>query len=339
MSTIATVKPLLQSPVDSPWRYIKLQHAEILPFEPIDLSADGEHVIGTVTSDNSALVERAWSSQTEKYYLQRLDTIIAPMGPCGNWRAEHVFQAITVHVNHDLIVELALEAGFPAHFELSFHGPLRDPLLAACLLELRDEVAAGFPAGALYGDSIATAIGAHVLSRYCTITRTLTHRGKFGTRTLATVIEYLKNNLQDDISLAELAALAHMSPHHFLRMFKASTGLTPHQYLINYRISVGKRLLSSHDLTIKQIAKMVGFCDAGHFSRHFKRLAGISPGSYASRAPRAKPGTTAGELDGDGDGNRSREPDGDGNCSRELDGDGNRSRELEGDGYRSRTGR
>jgi AraC family transcriptional regulator len=88
-------------------------------------------------------------------------------------------------------------------------------------------------------------------------------------------------NLEGRPTLEQMAGVAHLSPYHFARQFKASTGLAPHQYLISRRIERAQHLLRAHDeLGLTEVALRVGFSDQSHFSFHFKRIVGITPGQF-----------------------------------------------------------
>jgi AraC family transcriptional regulator len=94
---------------------------------------------------------------------------------------------------------------------------------------------------------------------------------------LKLVLDYIHDYLDQDLSLADLAALVEMSPHYFARLFKQSTGFTPHQYVIRTRVERAKQLLLQGKLTIAQIAYSVGFAHQSHLNRHFKRHLGLTP--------------------------------------------------------------
>ncbi|MEM1392749.1 MAG: helix-turn-helix transcriptional regulator [Cyanobacteria bacterium P01_H01_bin.150] len=79
------------------------------------------------------------------------------------------------------------------------------------------------------------------------------------------------------MSLNELARLVQISPYHFTRQFKKSTALPPHQYIIRTRVERAKQLLKQGNLTIAQVAYVVGFSHQSHLNRHFKRLVGVTP--------------------------------------------------------------
>ena len=96
------------------------------------------------------------------------------------------------------------------------------------------------------------------------------------------VKEYLNTYYGRDIKLNELAAVAQFSPYHLLRTFRNSVGLTPHAYLIQIRIEQGKRLLRT-GTSISDASAITGFTDQSHFTRHFKRILGVTPGQYFPR--------------------------------------------------------
>ena len=97
---------------------------------------------------------------------------------------------------------------------------------------------------------------------------------------LRLVRDFINDYLGNEIKLEELAALTHLSPSHFTKQFKRSTGLPPHQYLIQQRIERAKELLSNAVLTIAEVSQVVGFFDQSHLVRHFKYWVGVTPRDY-----------------------------------------------------------
>jgi AraC family transcriptional regulator len=97
---------------------------------------------------------------------------------------------------------------------------------------------------------------------------------------LRRVAEYIQQNLEKDLPLAELAALVSMSPFHFARLFKGSTGLPPHRFVIRQRIAHARACLSTPDLSIAQISRSVGFRTPSHFTTVFRRVTGVTPRRY-----------------------------------------------------------
>lgn len=95
-------------------------------------------------------------------------------------------------------------------------------------------------------------------------------------KAMSTVIEYIHDNLEADISLNTLAKTAHVSKYHFLRLFKNKTGLSPHQYIIAGRVCKAKALMMKGE-SLSQVALTVGFSDQSHFIRAFRKIYGYSP--------------------------------------------------------------
>ncbi len=88
----------------------------------------------------------------------------------------------------------------------------------------------------------------------------------------------------EPIDLATLAARSGQSPFHYLRVFGAVLGVTPHQYLIRCRLREAAQLLADEDRSITDVALDAGFADLSNFVRSFGRAAGISPRGYRRAA-------------------------------------------------------
>ena len=92
--------------------------------------------------------------------------------------------------------------------------------------------------------------------------------------------DYVEENLSGDLTLAELSGVAHMSPFHFSRVFKLSTGLSPHRYVVRRRIERAKRLLADSELPLHEVARAAGFADQSHLARHFRLRLGTTARSF-----------------------------------------------------------
>ncbi len=160
----------------------------------------------------------------------------------------------------------------------------RDPQIERIGLSLEAEVEAeGLLGGRLYAESLANALAITLIRDHSSLGRSAAgkaareHIGGLSKRALKDATDYIGDNLQRDLKLAEIAGAAHMSPYHFSRLFKRSTGLSPHRYLIERRVQRAKELLCGSTLPIVEIALLCGFANQSHLNRHFKRLLGVSP--------------------------------------------------------------
>jgi AraC family transcriptional regulator len=165
--------------------------------------------------------------------------------------------------------------------ELVPHSFFRDPFIEQLCLALVRELEAGAPLGARYADGLAQAIALHLLRHYSGLhlPKDLPSRG-LSQQQLWLVIDFIEDNLTDDIGLEDLATLINMSPACFTKQFKHTTGLPPHQYLIQQRVERAKELLSVSTLSIAEVSQTVGFFDQSHLVRHFKYWVGVTPRDY-----------------------------------------------------------
>jgi AraC family transcriptional regulator len=104
-------------------------------------------------------------------------------------------------------------------------------------------------------------------------------KARIGQRALRLIEAYVEAHLGDDIGIGELAALAGMSRFHFSRVFGASTGVTPYQYVLSRRLERARELLRSQTLPLRDVATLTGFADQSHLTRLMKRRYGMTPGA------------------------------------------------------------
>ncbi|MEH2187068.1 MAG: AraC family transcriptional regulator [Nostoc sp.] len=154
----------------------------------------------------------------------------------------------------------------------------QDVLIQGIFSTLRDELESGKIGGDLLIDSFKTTLAIHLLRNYCTTQPKLSsYANGLSQAILKQVTEYIHEHLHQDLKLADLSAIAQLSPYHFLRLFKQRMGITPHQYILQRRIEKVKHLLKHSNLSIAEIAMQTGFCDQSHLTRCFKHIVGITP--------------------------------------------------------------
>lgn len=94
------------------------------------------------------------------------------------------------------------------------------------------------------------------------------------------VLEYAEANLGRGLTLRELAEVAQLSTHHFVRMFKKTLGVTPHQYLLDRRVERAKDLFRSKRASLAEVALSSGFGSQSHFTSAFHRAVGATPAEF-----------------------------------------------------------
>ena len=160
---------------------------------------------------------------------------------------------------------------------LRFSKPfVEDRRLAATLLRLHRKLETD--GTALDLESSLLEVFTHLARKHACV-RLQTHHSGIEKIKIKRAKDYLHSFYGREITLNDLAAVAQSSPYHLLRIFRGSVGLTPHAYLIQIRIEEGKRLLRAGN-PISDVSASTGFTDQSHFTRHFKRIMGVTPGQY-----------------------------------------------------------
>jgi AraC family transcriptional regulator len=136
--------------------------------------------------------------------------------------------------------------------------------------------------GRLYAESLANLLAVHLFRHYSSSNTgpSQVFHGGLTPAKLRQVNEYIAENYAVDLKLAELARVAGMSSFHFAREFKKTTGTTPHQYLIKYRVDRAKTLLGQPELPLIEVGLRAGFSHQSHFTRLFRKVTGTTPHSY-----------------------------------------------------------
>lgn len=165
-------------------------------------------------------------------------------------------------------------------------GP-QDPLVRSIGQALAAELDAGLPTGRLYAESLVNTLAIHLLRHYSTDSLVPDlHFGGLPAHKLRRVSEFIDANLESDLTLTELAQAAELSPYHFARSFKQTTGVTPIQFLMQRRIETAKQLLADERLPIIEVSARAGFKNQSHFTTLFRKLAGITPKAYRNEQQR-----------------------------------------------------
>lgn len=192
---------------------------------------------------------------------------------------------LIISFSPNLLNAAVADAASSAKVELAALQHTRDRKMRAIGSLLERETRAGCPTGRLYGEFLGMALAAHVLRTYAVFPlKTVEYRGGLPMCRLRHVVDYIQANLSEDNSLQALADLAHVSPFHFCRSFKQSTGQSPHRYILQLRIEEAQRLLKRTTLAISEVANRLGFSDQSHFTMVFRRLVGTTPARWRADA-------------------------------------------------------
>jgi AraC family transcriptional regulator len=170
-----------------------------------------------------------------------------------------------------------------AYGEVELHPSRKfaDPRLSALVAAARAEMVAGFPSGRLFMDSVEQAMAVTLVEGHAVRHRPVQiYRGGLGSARLRRIKELVHAKMGDDLSLDEMAQSIGLSTAHFARMFRKSTGETPHQFVLRQRVERAKAMLRVPDARVLDVAVACGFTTQQHFAQVFRDVCGVSPTQY-----------------------------------------------------------
>lgn len=157
----------------------------------------------------------------------------------------------------------------------------RDPFLRALIRQLNAELETAAFGGRLYAEELMQALAVHLVRHHTTEdVRGVKPRGGLPAVRLRRVEAYVEAHLSEDVRLEDLAGEAALSEYYFARLFRESTGESPHQYVIRRRMEAARGLLAETDWTVQRVAMAVGYDSASHFRTLFKRATGTTPSRF-----------------------------------------------------------
>jgi len=152
-----------------------------------------------------------------------------------------------------------------------------DPLLGQLVRTLVEELRGGIT-DRLLADSLMAALAMRVAQRFGS--EQPQRQPDLPRPRLRRVLDYIDAHLDQDLTLAELAGVACLSPCHFSRSFKEAVGVGPQRYTVQRRVEQAKAMLQRGDESLADVAATVGFADQSHFTAAFRRETGTTPGRF-----------------------------------------------------------
>jgi AraC family transcriptional regulator len=157
---------------------------------------------------------------------------------------------------------------------------LHDHAVSEILHLLFAEVESGGASGTLYAESLAHALAVRFLFLGEYLPTRSSATAVLPQRKLRGIQDLIESRLDADLTLQELAAAIGYSRSHFLRMFRATTGMTPHRYVLKRRVERARQLLEQVGLSIAEVAMICGFSSQAHLTFAFRKEYGITPTEY-----------------------------------------------------------
>ncbi|ENO15382.2 helix-turn-helix domain-containing protein [Marinobacter nanhaiticus D15-8W] len=205
-----------------------------------------------------------------------------PAGSQSQWKIAGPFEFVHLYFN-ELDLRRCAEQTWdcePDHIQLAERYQVEDDIIAQAgkLIDMGDWNA---PGQALAADHLTHWLLVQIVSRHASIDRPPPAvAGTLAPKHRRLLQERIEAQLDQPLNLATLAGWVNLSPYHFARLFRASFGCAPYQYLQERRLTRARDELRQSDLPVTTIAMHCGFNDASQFSRAFRKRFGITPSAY-----------------------------------------------------------
>jgi AraC family transcriptional regulator len=262
------------------WKNLSLELHDASPAERGE-AVSHDHLIA-MSIDGTMCGEKALSSN--HFVPVSFDPSVISLLPAGRVPACKLFspaRLLICSVAPQLVKEICWELEVPEVTEFPRKFAFRDHPLRGLLLLLAAEARSGEASGRLYSEHLAHALALRLIHLSGGILLTSgSHNGKLPPRILQRVLEKMRENLAADIDLDLLVNESGYSRSHFLRMFRATMGCSPHQWLTKLRVEKAKILLRKTPLRMIDIAIACGFSSSAHFSNRFHQIVGQPPSKY-----------------------------------------------------------
>ena len=275
------VRPPVLSKHEHDWQHVSLDRFQVPSFD-VKLGGAGVHRV-TLELAGPVLIERTREGHRDRQWSRKGLTNLVPAGVPTTRSFKGPSDFIVAYVAPPIVDEVAMEIfdRDPASVHLVESLAAPDETLERFCCLLLAEAEASRIGTRLFTDTIIRALALHLLRTYSAETQqTRISSGAMVGWRLRRALDYMQANLAEDLSLAQLATAAELSPSHFARAFRVATGEPPHRYLIRLRMEQACHLLEHTRLPVIEIGLCCGYEQTTHFATMFRKTTGLSPRAY-----------------------------------------------------------
>jgi AraC family transcriptional regulator len=222
-----------------------------------------------------------WGSKRSA--LEKFNYAAGDLALCDRHVGEWVGLMNVQHLQLGISDAALMASSDGAYGEVELHASRKfsESRLSALVAAAHAEMVAGFPSGRLFLDSIEQAMAITLVNGHAVRHRPVqVYKGGLGSARLRRIKELVHAKMEDDLSLDELAQSVGLSTAHFARMFRKSTGETPHQFVLRQRVERAKAMLRAPGARVLDVAVACGFKTQQHFAQVFCDISGVSPTQY-----------------------------------------------------------
>ena len=267
------------------WKLLNFERREVGPSCRDLPEGATEHLV--FVSLGGGMLERESAEGKARHVLTPGFVAVLPSGHPVRWSWTSRISFSLLALQPEVLLQVAQEyLGLEAdQVQLAYTEREQDPAIATIAAALAREAVRGDAGSRAYAESLACILAVHLLRNYRAEQTEVEPRSEPSSvpRAVSRALSFIRQNQTSDISLADIAAAAHLSPFHLTRLFKRALGVAPYQYLIQMRVNSARALIAAGGggYSLAQIATSVGFADQSHLTRHFKKVLGVTPKQMA----------------------------------------------------------
>jgi AraC family transcriptional regulator len=276
-------RPRIHSSQQAGWKNIHLAHYQMPAMETPEM-VSFQHIIALPFFKHQTVQEvvcdgKRYQTQHDQKEVGCIGVIPAHVPFRAKWNRE---SGVThCYLDPTFVAHAAYESINLEQTVLNLALQKTDLLVCQIVLALQNVLETDATNSCFYAESMATALAAHLLRNYSTHKHVLQeYEDGLPKYKLKQALEYMNTHLSENVSLASVSEELEISQFHLCRLFKQSTGMTLHTYLIQQRVERAKQLLKRKDCTMLDIAIECGFANPSHFAKHFRKHTGISPKQF-----------------------------------------------------------
>jgi AraC family transcriptional regulator len=200
----------------------------------------------------------------------------------SHWRWSDDIEVMHLYLSPSVVADVAAQAYDRQVRDIELFDVLRadDPVLSGIVACLARESREGELGGRLYVESLRNQACVHLLRHYANAIFREMPAGGLSRGQCRLLIQYIDENLDRNISLADLAGVVQLSVFHFMRKFRTELGCAPHAFVMRRRVEHAQHQLARRHIPLKVVAANCGFADQSHMTRLFRRLLHTTPAEY-----------------------------------------------------------
>lgn len=261
------------SSLGRPWHGLSLWHQRA-DAQDLYIPPAGKHCIIVRRGPDTGLLQRH-GNETHDVRWKTGEVVLLPAHTPSFWRTELPRDNLHLDLSPHWLEKVSGQEGAALRLRSCFGKP--DPVLTQLvqvLLLALDDHSGLQPA---FAEGIAASVAIHLLEHYRIPGSAPQPAPGLTARQLRQLQAFVNDHLDQPLPIERLAAEVQLSAFHFARCFKATCGLTPHQFVLRQRLERARELLLHTRSPVGEIARQLGFASGSHFSQAFARHWGLTP--------------------------------------------------------------